>query len=121
MFPRVVAGLAELEMEHGCDLGRRGLCSSLRPASGGVRLPLRLLHGTQEQTMFSDEVSLLRSRGMTWSRFRSLRSHLWPQYWQVLWSRSKMLWRVNFTSFFGMRSKKRRRMTLGTRILNERC
>src|SRR5277367_2650508 len=103
----------------GRHLGRFGLWSSFRPASWGVRLPLRLLQGTQEQTMFSHDVSPPRSRGMTWSRLRSLRSYLWPQYWQVLWSRSKMLCRVNLTSFFGMRSKKRSRITLGTRILNE--
>ena len=103
----------------GRHFGRFGLWRSLRPASAGVRLPLRLLQGTQEQTMFSHEVSPPRSRGMTWSRLRSFRSNLWPQYWQVLWSRSKKLCRVNLTSYFGIRSKKRRRMTFGTRMVNE--
>ena len=39
--------------------------------------------------------------------------------WQVLLSRSKTLCRVNFTSFFGSRSKARSTMTRGTRIFHE--
>ena len=38
-----------------------------------------------------------------------------PQNWQVFLSRSKMLCRVNLTSFFGRRSNTIRRITRGTR------
>src|SRR5205809_6718083 len=72
-----------------------------------------------EQTTFSHVVVPPRSRGTTWSRFKSLRSKVWPQYWQVFLSRSKTLWRVNFTSFFGNRSKSSRTITRGTRIFHE--
>src|SRR5213078_2340202 len=60
-----------------------------------------------------------RSRGRTWSKFRSFLSNAWPQYWQVFLSRSKMLCRVNLTSFFGSRSNTTRRITRGTRIRKE--
>ena len=73
----------------------------------------------QEQTMFSQVVGPPRSRGMTWSRFRSLRSKILPQYWQVFLSRSKMLCRVNLTSFFGSRSNISSRMTRGMRMRKE--
>src|SRR5476649_1062323 len=103
----------------GRHLGRLGLRMRCRPASCGVRLALRVLHSMQEQTMFSHEVGPPRSRGMTWSRFKSLRSKTSPQYWQVFLSRSKMLCRVNFTSFFGIRSYMSSRMTRGTRMRKE--
>src|SRR5882724_8432390 len=57
--------------------------------------------------------------GMTWSRFRSFRSKISPQYWQVFLSRSKMLCRVNFTSFFGIRSYMKSRMMRGRRMRKE--
>ena len=43
----------------------------------------------------------------------------WPQYWHVFRSRSKMLCRVNFTSFFGIRSYMKSRMIFGTRMRKE--
>ena len=78
-------------------------------------LPLRVLHRMHEQTTFSHVVSPPLSRGRTWSRLRSLRSNNRPQYWQTLPSRSKMLCRVNLTSFFGSRSKSISTITRGTR------
>src|SRR5205814_4810489 len=103
----------------GRHFGRFGLRMSRRPASWGVRLAFFVLHGTQEQTMFSHVVGPPRSRGMTWSRFKSFRSKTCPQYWQVFLSRSKMLCRVNLTSFFGNRSNSSRTITRGTRIFHE--
>src|SRR5881398_3429758 len=87
--------------------------------SRGSRFPLRVLHGMHEQTTFSHVVVPPRSRGTTWSKFKSFRSKRLPQYWQVFLSRSKTLWRVNFTSFFGKRSKSRSTITRGTRIFHE--
>jgi len=86
---------------NGRQRGRRGFRISAMPASGGRRLPLRVLQGMQEQTIFSHVVVPPRSRGNTWSRFRSRRSNTRPQYWHVFRSRSKMLFRVNFTSLRG--------------------
>ncbi len=100
VLPGIVAGLAELEMEHRAPFGPLRLVKELQAGLARRAVALALLHGTQEQTMFSQEVSPPRSRGMTWSRLRSLRSNLWPQYWQVLWSRSKMLWRVELDFLF---------------------
>src|SRR3954466_4508786 len=88
-------------------------------ASCGVRLALCVLHGIHEQTIFSHVVGPPRSRGMTWSRFKSLRSKTWPQYWHMFLSRSKMLCRVNLTSFFGNRSNITSRITRGTRMRKE--
>src|SRR5438046_438837 len=45
------------------------------PASCGVRLAFLVLQEMQEQTMFSQVVGPPRSRGITWSRFRSFRSN----------------------------------------------
>src|SRR5438094_659752 len=104
---------------NGRHLGRLGLRMRCIAASCGVRLAFFVLHSTHEHTMFSQLVGPPRSRGITWSRFRSLRSKTLPQYWQVFLSRSKMLCRVNLTSFFGRRSKSRRTMTRGIRILKE--
>ena len=53
MFPRIVAGFAELEMEHGPPFRASRLVEQLHAGFRDVRLPLRLLQGTQEQTMFS--------------------------------------------------------------------
>ena len=69
--------------------------------------------------MFSHVVGPPRSRGTMWSRFNSLRSKTFPQYWQVFLSRSKILCRVNLTSFFGRRSYTPSKITRGSRILNE--
>ena len=63
---------------NGRHLGRLGLRTRCRPASVGVRLALRVLHGMHEHTMFSHVVGPPRSRGMTWSRFRSFRSNVSP-------------------------------------------
>src|SRR5882762_2647899 len=104
---------------NGRHLGRLGLRTRFMPASLGVRLDLRVLQVMQEQTMFSHVVGPPRSRGMTWSRFKSVRSKTSPQYWQVFLSRSKTLCRVNFTSFFGSRSKSSSTITRGTRIFHE--
>src|SRR6185436_18710321 len=104
---------------NGRHLGRLGLRMRCNPASWGVWFAFFVLHSIQEQTMFSQVVGPPRSRGITWSRFRSLRSQVLPQYWHVFLSRSKMLCRVNFTSFLGRRSKRRRTMTRGTRIFHE--
>src|SRR5581483_186643 len=104
---------------NGRHFGRLGLRIKCNPASCGVRLAFCVLHSMQEQTMFSHVVGPPRSRGMTWSRFKSFRSKCLPQYWQVFLSRSKMLWRVNFTSFFGNRSNTKSTITRGMRILNE--
>src|SRR2546423_11656188 len=86
---------------NGRHFGRLGLRIRCRCASCGVRLALSVLHSMHEQTIFSQVVGPPRSRGTTWSRLRSFRSHVVPQYWHVFLSRSKMLWRVNFTSFLG--------------------
>src|SRR5664280_167314 len=104
---------------NGRHFGRLGLRIKCMPASCGVRLALSVLHSMHEHTMFSQTVGPPRSRGVTWSRFRSLRSKLLPQYWHVFLSRSKMLCRVNFTSFLGTRSNTTSRITRGIRILNE--
>src|SRR5471032_1742974 len=104
---------------NGRHFGRLGLRTRCRPASCGVRLAFCVLHSMQEQTMFSQVVGPPRSRGVTWSRFKSFRSNTSPQYWQVFLSRSKMLCRVNLTSFFGIRSYMSSRMTRGTRMRNE--
>ena len=61
---------------NGRHFGRLGLRMRCMPASCGVRLALRVLHAMHEQTMFSHVVGPPRSRGMTWSRFRSLRSKI---------------------------------------------
>ena len=71
----------------GCQRGRSGLRFSRIPASWGSLLAFLELQRMQEQTMFSQLVSPPRSLGMTWSRFRSLRSKTFPQYWQVFLSR----------------------------------
>src|SRR4029077_10586102 len=83
---------------NGRHFGRFGLRISVMCASCGSRLPLRVLHPMQEQNTFSHVVSPPRSRGRTSSRLSSLRSKMFPQYWQVFLSRSKTLCRVNFTS-----------------------
>ena len=48
-------------------LGRNGRLRIVRPASAGVRLPLRLLHGVQAATRFSHESGPPRYFGITWS------------------------------------------------------
>ena len=106
----------KLTCTKGRHFGRLGLRTSRRLASAGVRLALRVLHGMHEHTMFSQVVGPPRSLGITWSRFRSRRSNTFPQYWQVFWSRSKRLCRVNLTSFLGNRSKPISRITRGTRM-----
>src|SRR5271156_4251443 len=112
-------GSEKLICTKGRHLGRLGLRMRCRPASCGVRLALRVLHSMHEHTMFSQVVGPPRSRGTTWSRFKSLRSKTSPQYWQVFLSRSKILCRVNFTSFFGIRSYMNNRMMRGTRMRKE--
>src|SRR6185369_6368226 len=104
---------------NGLHFGRFGLRMRCIPASCGERFALRELHSMQEHTMFSHVVGPPRSRGMTWSRFRSFRSNTSPQYWQVFLSRSKMLCRVNFTSFFGIRSYMKSRMMHNRRMRKE--
>ena len=47
--------------------------------------------------MFSQVEVPPRDRGITWSRFNSVRGSLRPQYWQVLLSRAKILNRENLT------------------------
>ena len=120
VFPTVVPVQAEVDLHKrppfraawACG---RGACRP--PAACGW--PCCVLHSMQEQTMFSHVVGPPRSRGMTWSRFKSLRSKTSPQYWQVFLSRSKMLCRVNLTSFFGSRSYINSRMMRGTRMRKE--
>ena len=60
-------------------------------ASSGVCPPFLRLQWWHEQTMFSQVEVPPRERGITWSRFSSVRGNLRPQYWQVLLSRAKML------------------------------
>src|SRR5262245_49692941 len=86
---------------NGRHFGRFGLRIKCMPASCGVRFAFSVLHSMHEHTIFSHVVGPPRSRGSTWSRFRSFRSHVLPQYWHVFLSRSKMLCRVNLTSFLG--------------------
>src|SRR5882724_2654546 len=104
---------------NGRHFGRLGFLMRCMPAWVGVRLALRVLHGMHAQTMFSHVVVPPWSRGTMWSRFNSRRSKCLPQYWHMLWSRSKILCRVNFTSLCGSRSKNSNMITRGMRILNE--
>src|SRR5688500_20334245 len=104
---------------NGRHFGRLGLRIRCMPASDGVRLALRVLQRMQEHTMFSQVVGPPRSRGTTWSRFKSLRSKSFPQYWQRFLSRSKMLWRGDFTPFFRTRTKSIRTKRRGTSNLQE--
>ena len=98
---------------NGRHFGRFGFRINCIFASCGRRFPLRVLQGMHEHTMFSHEVCPPRSRGRMWSRFRFSRENISPHYWQVCLSRSKTLCLVNFTSFFGRRSKNRRTMIRG--------
>ncbi len=69
--------------------GLRGTARSRIPASSGVRLPLRLLHGMQAVTKFSQESVPPRDRGMTWSMVSG--TERVPQYWQANPSRRRIL------------------------------
>src|SRR2546428_6254239 len=59
---------------NGRHFGRFGFRMRCSPASCGVRLALSVLQSMHEQTMFSQDVGPPRSRGRTWSRFKSFRS-----------------------------------------------
>src|SRR4029453_15550243 len=118
-FQRSCCGAEKVTWTNGRHFGRFGFRIRLMCASRGSRLPLRVLQAMHEQTTFSHVVVPPRCGGRTCSRFSSLRSKVSPQYWQVFLSRSNTLCRVNFTSFFGSRSKTRSTITRGMRILNE--
>ena len=54
-----------------CKLNGRGALANFIPASSGVRLPFRLLHGWQQATRFSHDDPPPRERGCTWSNVSS--------------------------------------------------
>jgi|GEM_PF-3632335 len=104
---------------NGSHLGRFGLRVSRILASWGSRFPLRALQGRQELTTFSHVVLPPLSLGKTWSRLRSSRWNVFPQYWHLFLSRSKIPCRVNFISLLGNLSNRSSMMILGIRILSE--
>src|SRR3990172_9196789 len=104
VFQLAYFGLPSLMTNWGQRLGRTGLRTSDSPASRGVLPPLRTLHLTHEQTMFSQVVSPPQQVGTTWSRLNSLVAYRLPQYWQRLASRAKMFRRFRRTRCRGMRS-----------------
>src|SRR5262245_4520387 len=104
VFQLAYFGLPSLIVKSGLCFGRTGLRISFRPASCGVRPPLRTLHRTHAQTRFSQLVSPPRHVGTIWSRLSSLVANRLPQYWQWLLSRAKMLRRFSRTRCFGTRS-----------------
>ena len=81
VFQLAYLGLPNLTVNSGLRLGRAGFLMSFMPACLGVRPPLRTLHFTHAQTMFSQLVSPPRQVGNTWSRLSSLVEKRLPQYW----------------------------------------
>ena len=112
-------GDADVDLHERPPLGPLGLANEVNARFGGRPIGLARVALNTGADNVLPRGGPPRSRGMTWSRFRSFRSNCRPQYWQVLRSRSKMLWRVNLTSFLGSRSNKSKRMTRGTRTLND--
>src|SRR3990172_7087377 len=104
VFQLAYFGLPSLMDKSGLFFGRMGLRMSFRPASCGVRPPLRTLHRTHAQTRLSQLVSPPRHVGRMWSKLNSLVANRLPQYWQWLPSRAKMLRRFNRTRWRGTRS-----------------
>src|SRR5687768_2979473 len=80
VFQLAYFGLPSLIVSSGLRLGRIGFLMSLRPASCGVRPPLRTLHFTHAHTRFSHDVSPPRQVGMIWSKLNSLVANRLPQY-----------------------------------------
>ena len=108
-----------LTWTNGRHLGRFGLRMRCMPASFGVRLALRVLHVMQEHTIFSQVVGPPRSRGHNVIQIQILAFKYLAAILAGIRSRSKILCRVNLTSFLGSRSKNTSKITLGTRILKE--
>src|SRR2546421_6291445 len=63
VFQLAYFGLPSLIVSSGLRFGRAGFLISLRPASCGVRPPLRTLHFTHAHTRFSHDVSPPRQVG----------------------------------------------------------
>src|SRR2546423_12053942 len=79
--------------------GRRIRCMR---ASSGVRLPFWWLQRLQHATRLSQVLSPPRERGSTWSSVSSDGVNWRPQYWQVEWSRSRMVLRESERLLYGV-------------------
>src|SRR5262249_18873254 len=101
------------------EFGIAGLDSNLMPASSGVRLALRLLHGFQAVTQFCHEVPPPRELGMTWSMVMFSQFSLTPQNWHFQPSRLNSTFLRKRGGFHFLLTRFNSRIVAGTRMLVE--